>query len=151
MFLVPPSSSGAQTARPIRGCGEQCIKLLCKFYGKDVSEQRILDILKPGELGEATFKDLHRSIKKVGLDCYAFKGTVEDLIRIKYPVILHFKRADDNPIGHFLVALSESNSNKLVAYDPAFAGAPFDLTSEMLNESWSGAGLVVFTRNSFRT
>jgi len=140
------SSSAQTTSRPVTGCGEQCVRLLCEYYRNQISEYKIIEFLKPNELGEATFKDLERCIKKVGLDCYAFKGNSKDLTRIQYPVILHFKKTSKHKVGHFLVSLLEPKENKLIGYDPALAGAPFDLTPEKLDKFWTGAGLVVFPK-----
>ena len=53
-----PHSSLGQNARPIIGCGERCIKLICVFYGKTVSEDRIKKLLRPNESGACTIKDL---------------------------------------------------------------------------------------------
>jgi len=73
---------------------------------------------------------------------------LQDLTRIRYPVILHFKRKEEDKVGHFLVGLLDTKGNKLIGYDPALIGAPFDLTPETLSEFWTGAGLIVFPKQS---
>jgi ABC-type bacteriocin/lantibiotic exporter with double-glycine peptidase domain len=140
------SATAGTTARPIIGCGEQCIKLLCTFYKKQISEDKIKEFLKPNQYGEATFKDIERCIKKIGLNCYAFKGSSKDLDQIRHPVILHFKNKRKDKVGHFLVALLDPKDNKVIGFDPASSGTPFELTFKKLDNYWTGAGLVVFPK-----
>ena len=65
MLLILPTFSHGENSRPVIGCGEQCIRLLSKFYGKQVSEHKIVELLKPNESGEASLYDLERCIKGI--------------------------------------------------------------------------------------
>jgi len=126
------------------GCGEQCITLLCRFYGVDVREDRILELLAPSVSGECSFTDISRCIKSIGLDCYAFRGDIKDLSNIRQPVILLFKRTKDDKVGHFLVSMLDPKTKTLIGYDPAMSGVPFELTPEKLETFWTRRGMIIF-------
>ena len=145
------SFSLANSARPVMGCGEQCVKLLCKYYGIEVHESDILKSLSPNELGECSFKDIIRCIKYIGLDSYAFKSSIEELRSIHDPVILLFKKSHDDKIGHFIVGMLDRQTNDFIGYDPVNSGIPFELTTNKLESFWPGAGLVVFKKQSTYT
>jgi len=131
-----------------KGCGERCMVLLCKFYEKQIPEDKIKKILRPNQLGESSIKDLERCIKKMGLDCYSFSGSPNELIKIKHPVILYFKKTKQDKIGHFLISLLNKRDNKLIGFDPTMSNLPFDLTPKSLDKFWTGRGIVVFPRQT---
>jgi ABC-type bacteriocin/lantibiotic exporter with double-glycine peptidase domain len=137
------SSLSAQNLRPIEGCGERCVKLLCRFYGREIKEDTVRTLLAANEQGACSLKDIERCLSQIGLGCYGFIGTPEDLSRIKYPVVLHVRKSPDDKIGHFAVCLWSTRENKLFGYDPSVSGAPFPLTHQRLKQFWSGAGVIV--------
>ncbi len=134
----------ADSASPVHGCAEQCIKLLCRYYGVQADQNTILSELRPGEKGEASMADISRCIKKLGLDCYGFKGTAEDLFALAHPAILYLKENADDTIGHFAVSMFDAAEDKLTGYDPTMSGVPFEITPDKLDRYWTGKGLVVF-------
>ena|GEM_PF-5241781 len=112
----------ADIASPVHGCAEQCIKLMCKYYGIQADEDTILRELRPGGKGEASMADISRCIKKLGLDCYGFRGTHEDLFALAHPAILYLKENADDTIGHFAVSMFDAAEDKLTGYDPTMPG-----------------------------
>jgi ABC-type bacteriocin/lantibiotic exporter with double-glycine peptidase domain len=138
------ASAMGEVAKRVVGCGEECISLLCHFYGITMSDDVILRALSPNESGECTLLALDNAIRAIGLGSRPFRGTVDDLFKIRDPMILHLQRRKADKVGHFIVVCWSEYTQELIGYDPALSGVSNPLTREMLQGLWTGVGVIVY-------
>lgn len=128
------------------GCGEVCVRLLCEWYGVPFQRESVLNRLKPGDFGEASLANLQETLESQGFPCRAVRGGIEDLASWKHPMILvggRGKVAAKGQPGHFLLARYDEKTNQLLGYDLAAGPAPFSITSDTLEQVWTGVALLV--------
>lgn len=71
-------------------CGPACLQMICHFYGKKHSQQFIKDNIDISRIG-ITVGDILRRSKELGFDSIVAKININQLIKVKIPVILHWK------------------------------------------------------------
>lgn len=93
-------------------CGPACLKMICKYYGKYFSLQKIRDLCGITREG-VSILDISYAAEQLGLRTLSIKCTIEDLIKkVPLPVIIHWKEE------HFVVVYKATNKRIYVS-DPA--------------------------------
>lgn len=118
-------------------CGEMCVRLICRFYNIYTTEHGIREQLQPTSSGVTTMIDLKRVFTSVGLCANATRGTIKDLDKIEYPIILHLDMGSADNVGHYIVCFSRSGA-KRIGYDLTKSLIPFEITDKMLSSFWTG-------------
>lgn len=80
-------------------CGPTCLKMVCKFYGKDIRTESIREISGYNKLG-VSLLGLSDAAEKIGLDSKGVLLKFDELAsNVKLPVIIHWGQ------NHFVVVL----------------------------------------------
>lgn len=88
-------------------CGPACLQMICHYYGKRHSQQFIKDGIDISRIG-ITVGDILRRSKELGFETIVTKLDVDQLLKIKIPVILHWKSI------HFVVLYKVKKKKKRV-------------------------------------
>lgn len=92
-------------------CGAACLVNLCKYYGKNVSMNRMRDLTRVGRSGASMFNILSAA-KKLGFHSIPLLSTYEDLAKLKNPAIVNWK-------GYHWIVVYKADDKKVVVADPA--------------------------------
>jgi ATP-binding cassette subfamily B protein len=93
-------------------CGPACLKMVCKYYGRYYSLQKLRDLCGITREG-VSFDDLSYGAEKVGLRTMAFKYDISVLAaKIRMPCIIHWYNS------HFIVVYKITKKHVYVS-DPA--------------------------------
>lgn len=71
-------------------CGPACLQMICHYYGKKHSQQFIKDNIDISRIG-ITVGDILRRSKELGFDSIVAQININQLTKVKIPVILHWK------------------------------------------------------------
>jgi ATP-binding cassette subfamily B protein len=109
-------------------CGAACIAMVLRYYGKNVSLNRIRDLASVSRDGTSLF-NLATAAEASGLSATAVRTSRPHLDKIPLPAIAHWK-------GTHFVVLYEVNGSEVVVADPAIG--LLRLTPEQFAEGWTG-------------
>ena len=119
-------------------CGATCLKMICSYYGKNVSLHELRKLCDPDMHG-VTVKDLAEAAGKTGFETEAVLISIEDIQRMPLPAILYWNQ------NHFVV-LYKIDTKRQIYYiaNPAFG--KLKLNKNDFFESWIGADVDKNTR-----
>jgi ATP-binding cassette, subfamily B, bacterial len=92
-------------------CGPSCLRIIAKYYGKNISLQKLRDIAGINREG-VSLLGISEAAEKIGFRSTGIKLTLKQLAEIDLPVILHWNQ------NHFVVLYKVKNNQYHVA-DPA--------------------------------
>lgn len=95
----------------LKDCGPTCLKIVSKYYGKNVDIQTLRDFSETNREGSSVF-GLRNAAEKIGLQTEAVKLAFPILKKIPLPCILHWNK------DHFVV-LYRIKKDKIFISDPA--------------------------------
>lgn len=103
----------------IMDCGPTCLKIICKYYGKDISLQKLRDLTFLSKEG-VSLKSLSDAAESLGLNTYGAKATYEQLRHdVLLPCILHWNQ------NHFVV-LYKVTKKRVFVSDPGIGLLSYD-------------------------
>lgn len=104
-------------------CGIACLQMICKHYGKEYSSDTLSHYCFATTEG-VSFLGISEAAGKIGLHTLCAKVTIEQLLKVELPCILHWNQ------NHFVVLYKVKRGNKFYVADP-------------------GKGLITYTRKEF--
>lgn len=111
-----------------KDCGPTCIKIISKFYGKNISVQELRNLSETTREGSSLLS-LSNTAEKLGFRTLGAKLTIDALEEAPMPCILHWNS------NHFVV-LYKIKKRKFYISDPAFGLLEYNI-NEFL-EHWVG-------------
>jgi ATP-binding cassette subfamily B protein len=110
-------------------CGPACLKIICKYYGKNFSMKYLREKCNIAREG-VSLKDIGRVADEIGLRSLPLKLTLEDLIsKVQLPCVLHWKYT------HFVV-LYKIRRGVFYLSDPQIGLVKY--TSTEFKKFWAG-------------
>lgn len=121
----------------IKECGSACLLSIIKYYGGNVSLERILELTKTTKEG-TNFYNLGEAAKEIGLTSKGYQiENIDKLIDIEKPFISQIVR---NNYKHFVVIYKIKN-DKFTIMDPA--KGMIKISKEEFNKLWTGYILIL--------
>ena len=121
----------------IKECGSACLLSIIKYYGGNVSLERILELTKTTKEG-TNFYNLGEAAKEIGLISKGYQiENIDKLIDIEKPFISQIVR---NNYKHFVVIYKIKN-DKFTIMDPA--KGMIKISKEEFNKLWTGYILIL--------
>lgn len=111
-----------------KDCGPTCLKIISKFYGKNISIQKLRDLCETNRSG-SNLENISDASEKIGLRSLGVKISTEQLKEIPLPCVLHWNK------NHYVVLYRVKNKIYYVS-DPAQGLLKYN-EKEFL-ESWIG-------------
>lgn len=111
----------------VMDCGPTCLRMVAKYYGKNISLQTLREKTQIGKEG-VNLLGISEAAEAIGFRTQSVKLTYKALTKeAKLPAILHWNQ------NHFVV-LYKAKGNKLYIADPA--RGPITLTPEEFKSHW---------------
>lgn len=141
------SSEGSQSQIPFEVsnhlvCGPRCIEYLQRYYKRPQDD--LITIIRETHTSTidrgATSASIIQKLEESGIHVFPMKIEKNVFLKWSNPVILHLSSTDENedePIGHYVVWLPESDSQKSVIWDGL--KKEYTLPTEELMRKSSGA------------
>lgn len=121
----------------IKECGSACLLSIIRYYGGNISLDRLLELTKTTKEG-TNFYDIQKAAKEIGLLSKGYKlESVNKILDIEKPFISQI--VIDN-YNHFVVVYKIKN-NKITIMDPAKGMRK--LSIEEFKEKWTGYILIL--------
>ena len=121
----------------IKECGAACLLSVIKYYGGNVSLERLLELTKTTKEG-TNFYNIQVAAKEIGLISKGYKiDNIDKLNELEKPFISQIVK---NNYKHFVVVYKIKN-NKITIMDPA--KGMIKLTIDEFNNIWTGYILVI--------
>ena len=121
----------------IKECGAACLLSVIKYYGGNVSLERLLELTKTTKEGTNFYK-IQVAAKEIGLISKGYKiDNIDKLNELEKPFISQIVK---NNYKHFVVVYKIKN-NKITIMDPA--KGMIKLTTDEFNNIWTGYILVI--------
>ena len=121
----------------IKECGSACLLSIIKYYGGNVSLERILELTKTTKDG-TNFYNLGEAAKEIGLISKGYQiENIDKLIDIEKPFISQIVK---NNYKHFVVIYKIKN-DKFTIMDPA--KGMIKISKEEFNNLWTGYILIL--------
>ncbi len=96
-----------------KDCGCACLKMVLRYYGGDANLEHLKELSGTTAKGTSML-GLIQASGHLGVEAQAFEASVEDLIKIKEPCILHV----ENEIGLHYITFFSYKKNKFLIGDP---------------------------------
>ena len=121
----------------IKECGAACLLSIIKYYGGNVSLERLVELTHTTKEG-TNFYDIKEAAKEIGLNSKGYKiDDIEKLIEIEKPFISQIVK---NNYSHFVVIYKIKN-NKITIMDPA--NGMMMMTINEFEKIWTGNILIL--------
>lgn len=115
-----------------KDCGAACLLSIIRFFGGDISLDRIVDMVKTTKEG-TNFYNISEVVGKFGLVTKCFK--VDDIEKLKNVSTPFIVQVNSNSYNHFVV-LYKLNNNKVTIMDPARGKCNLDIFD--FSNIWTG-------------
>ncbi|MGL5149404.1 MAG: peptidase domain-containing ABC transporter [Clostridium sp.] len=127
-------------------CGPACIASICKFYGVNISINKIRDYAYTSSKS-TTAKGLEKAAKKLGFDTKCVKSTKENALLTEFhkPAIAHIVTSEG--FLHYVVVYKVTK-HKVIIFDPA-EGIKKIRYSEFI-KSWTGVLILISPTSNFK-
>jgi ATP-binding cassette, subfamily B, bacterial len=116
------------TQADFKDCGPTCIKIIAKFYNKNINIQTLRDVSETTRNG-SNLLSLSDGAEKIGFRTLGVRFSYEKLLDTSFPCILHWNK------GHYVV-LYKIKKNKIFISDPAIGLLTY--TKEEFLKFWIG-------------
>jgi ATP-binding cassette subfamily B protein len=101
------------TQASMMDCGPTCLRMIAKYYGKNISNNKLSALSEIGKDGVNLY-GLSDAAEKIGLRTLSVEISFEKLINeAPLPCIIHWNQ------NHFVVVAPQSTSKKIVVADPS--------------------------------
>lgn len=97
----------------IRDCGITCLFNIIRYYGGNVSVEKLRELTETNEKGTSIYNIIKTS-RELGLEAKAYKCELNDLANIEFPIIAYMKL---NNYYHFVI-LKDIDIDKVSIFDP---------------------------------
>ena len=115
-----------------KDCGASCLLSVVRYYGGNISKEKIIDMTKTTKEG-TTFYNIKEASNQIGLIAKSYK--VEEIEKIKEITSPFICQVSKNSSMHFIVVY-KVNNNKLLIMDPAIGKVIMDIFD--FNNIWTG-------------
>lgn len=116
-----------------KDCGPTCLKIIAKYYGKNLNIQYLRDISETTREG-SNLLNLSEAAEKIGFRTLGVKISLENIMEAPFPCILHWNK------NHYVVLYNikkkGTKANKLFISDPGFG--LIEYTKEEFLRFWIG-------------
>ena len=117
--------------RNITECGAAALAMIFSYWGNTISLDQLCAETNVSPDG-CNAGNIMRTAKRWGLDCHGYRKSLNDLLEVSMPCIIHWNAC------HFVV-LEEVRGNRVIINDPAEGHREITLTE--LDEGFSGVVL----------
>ncbi|WP_240610517.1 cysteine peptidase family C39 domain-containing protein, partial [Mammaliicoccus stepanovicii] len=129
-----------------KDCGPVCIAMICKFYNKKVSLEKIRKIAGTDKNGTNLFGLIELG-KSLGLDLTGVQAeSIENLKEIKFPCIAHI--LNEKGFEHFII-IEKVKSNKIYIVDPDLG--KYSTSLNQFESYWTKILLLIEKTENFNT
>lgn len=108
-------------------CGVACLAMICRHYGKRYSVEDLSQLCRASTEG-VSLLSISESGEQIGFDSMFGRASIEQLINIAQPCILHWKQ------NHFVVLYRIKNGKKFYIADPGKGLITYSL--EEFKKNW---------------
>ena len=115
-----------------KDCGASCLLSVVRYYGGNISKEKIIDMTKTTKEG-TTFYNIKEASNQIGLMAKSYK--IEEIEKIKEITSPFICQVSKNSSMHFIVVY-KVNNNKLLIMDPAIGKVIMDIFD--FNNIWTG-------------
>ena len=115
-----------------KDCGASCLLSVVRYYGGNISKEKIIDMTKTTKEG-TTFYNIKEASNQIGLIAKSYK--VEEIEKIKEITSPFICQVSKNSSMHFILVY-KVNNNKLLIMDPAIGKVIMDIFD--FNNIWTG-------------
>lgn len=115
-----------------KDCGASCLLSVVRYYGGNISKEKIIDMTKTTKEG-TTFYNIKEASNQIGLIAKSYK--VEEIEKIKEITSPFICQVSKNSSMHFIVVY-KVNNNKLLIMDPSIGKVIMDIFD--FNNIWTG-------------
>lgn len=127
-------------------CGITCIRMICHYYGKDITLRTLRKMCDVSRLG-ISLGDIVKCLKDLDFEVAPVKITEEELLRMPLPAILFWNQS------HFVVLYNiNSRKEKFYVADPSTGKIAFNKADFMVlwkNASSTGLAIVMDPNENF--
>lgn len=127
-------------------CGITCIRIIAKYYGKDIPHRVLRSLSDSSRIG-ISLNDIVKCTKAIGFDTASVLVNAEEIYRMPLPAILHWEQ------NHYVVLYKiDKNRGKFYVADPAQGKISFhdcDFFNYWKGENKSGIALLLSPSQSF--
>lgn len=112
-------------------CGITCIRMICRYYGKDITLRQLRSMCDVSRLG-ISMNDIVSCLRTLQFEVAAVKVTAEEVWRMPLPAILFWNQ------NHFVVLYKmDSKRRRFHVADPAYGKVSFSEADFM--KHWQGS------------
>lgn len=115
-----------------KDCGASCLLSVVRYYGGNISKEKIIDMTKTTKEG-TTFYNIKEASNQIGLIAKSYK--VEEIEKIKEITSPFICQVSKNSSMHFILVY-KVNNNKLLIMDPSIGKVIMDIFD--FNNIWTG-------------
>ena len=132
----------------INDCGATCLAMVCQFYGKRISLEKLRNYSNTTRSGVTTY-DIKEALDKLGFENYIVKLSNEEIKKIPLPAILYWNQK------HFVVLYEISQRNNSIQYhiaDPNFGKVKLNIeefNNGFFTDGLHGVGILFEPTNAF--
>ncbi|MDW3190871.1 MAG: peptidase domain-containing ABC transporter [Cytophagales bacterium] len=101
-----------------KDCGPTCIKIIGKYYGRDIETQQLRDLAETTREGSNLF-GLSEAVEKIGFRSLGLQLNYEQLLKAKVPCIVHWN-------GSHYVVVYRIKKDKVYVSDPGYGLVTYD-------------------------
>ena len=123
----------------IRDCGITCLYNIIRYYGGNVSIEKLRELTETNEKGTSIYNIIKTS-KELGLEAKAYRCELNDLANVEFPIIAYIKL---NNYYHFVI-IKDIDIDKVSIFDPIRGDTSYN-EEEFLN-IWQKI-IITFKRN----
>ena len=114
-------------------CGAACLAMVCRYWGKNFSINRLRDITNVDRNG-ASLHGLVAAAESIGFATRPIKAKIEYLAKQKLPAIIHWQ-------GQHYIVVYEITNKHIIVGDPAIGQKT--LNYKEFQENWTGYTLLL--------
>lgn len=114
----------------LKDCGPTCLRMICKYYGKDLSIDYLTQLCNIYEDGTSMY-NLQQAATKLRFESYGIKTTFEGLFTsVTLPCILHLS------MDHYVVLVPGSTPDRIHVADPGMTRVE-EMPVEIFRRRWA--------------
>ncbi|MCB9871150.1 MAG: hypothetical protein H6837_14930 [Planctomycetes bacterium] len=125
--------------RTTQNCGANCLYLLLRAHGHDITYQRVVEATRIGARG-SSLAELAQSARNLGFPVRLGKGSPEDLRHARLPILIHTdpSTGDVRTTGHYLVVTAIDQQTGIVHLFDGLSALKTTVAMHDLRRTWSG-------------
>ena len=135
-----PKSENVYSEFPNPMCGPNCLWMVARLFGKDISLLRITQLCGVYDKTQASLKDMVIAANKIGLEAIAVKLNYKTLCKENRIAILHILVDRDSQMNGHYVLLDSATKNKVTYADD---GRIVSQNVEQFLKVWDGYAVLI--------